>query len=125
MSPLLFFFLVLPLLLESKAKAIEAGDNCSLITHITGKIGGVINYSSRLGKEQKVAMEMAVEDYFRSSCSKQLTLQLEDSGGDSSRVASASKALYLCLLTSIFNKIISKKITIRNDSPARISHFHA
>ncbi|KAH8488047.1 hypothetical protein H0E87_023931 [Populus deltoides] len=94
MSPLLFFFLVLPLLLESKAKAIEAGDNCSLITHqITGKIGGVINYSSRLGKEQKVAMEMAVEDYFRSSCSKQLTLQLEDSGGDSSRVASATTEL--------------------------------
>lgn len=125
MSPLLFFFLVLPLLLESKAKAIEAGDNCSLITHqITGKIGGVINYSSRLGKEQKVAMEMAVEDYFRSSCSTQLTLQLEDSGGDSSRVASASKALSLSFNKHIY-KIISKKITIRNDSPARISHFHA
>lgn len=92
MSPLLSFFLVLPLLLESKATAIGAGDNCSLITHrITAKIGGVINYSSRAGKEQKVAMEMAVEDYFRSSCSQQLTLQLEDSGGDSSAVASASK----------------------------------
>ncbi|KAJ6344703.1 hypothetical protein OIU76_006265 [Salix suchowensis] len=94
MSPLLSFFLVLPLLLESKATAIEAGDNCSLITHrITGKIGGVINYSSRAGKEQKVAMEMAVEDYFRSSCSQQLTLQLEDSGGDSSTVASATTDL--------------------------------
>ncbi|KAJ6679111.1 hypothetical protein OIU79_018970 [Salix purpurea] len=92
MSPLLSFFLVLLLLLESKATAIEAGDNCSLITHrITGKVGGVFNYSSRAGKEQKVAMEMAVEDYFRSSCSQQLTLQLEDSGGDSSTVASASK----------------------------------
>ncbi|KAB5526690.1 hypothetical protein DKX38_020537 [Salix brachista] len=94
MSPLLSFFLVLPLLLESKATAIETGDNCSLITHrITGKIGGAINYSSRAGKEQKVAMEMAVEDYFRSSCSQQLTLQLEDSGGDSSTVASATTDL--------------------------------
>ncbi|CAK7347540.1 unnamed protein product [Dovyalis caffra] len=93
MSRFVLFFMLLPLLLESKAKGSEAGDNCPLTHPIMGKIGGVIDHSSRVGKEQKVAMEMVVEDYFRSSCSKQLTLQLEDFGGDSSRLASATTEL--------------------------------
>jgi hypothetical protein len=78
----------------SKTNADEpAGDHCPLARHIMGNIGGVIDYRySRVGKEQKVAMEMAVEDFARSSCSKQLVLQLEDSRGDSAGAASSSKA---------------------------------
>ena len=89
----------------SKTNADEpAGDHCPLHRHIMGNIGGVIDYRSRVGKEQKVAMEMAVEDFSRSSCSKQLTLQLEDSRGDSARAASSSKAYLPRSLTATKKK---------------------
>ncbi|KAJ6328093.1 hypothetical protein OIU77_009892 [Salix suchowensis] len=84
MSPVILSFCMLSLLVAvsttSAAKA--AGDHCPLASHRMGKIGGVIDSGSRVGKEMKVAMEMAAEDFARSSCSKQLVLQLEDSSGD-------------------------------------------
>ncbi|KAJ6320901.1 hypothetical protein OIU78_016152 [Salix suchowensis] len=90
MSPVILSFCMLSLLVAvsttSAAKA--AGDHCPLGSHRMGKIGGVIDSGSRVGKEMKVAMEMAAEDFARSSCSKQLVLQLEDSSGDSARDAS-------------------------------------
>lgn len=92
MSRVLWYFLLLLRLVGSKAEADEGGDGCPL-THQMRNIGGVIDYSSRVGKEQKIAMEMALEDFSRSSnCSKQLLLLLEDSQGNSARAASTSKA---------------------------------
>lgn len=106
MSLVILSFCVLWLLVAvSKTNADEAaGDHCPLARHIMGNIGGVIDYRSRVGKEQKVAMEMAVEDFARSSCSKQLVLQLEDSRGDSARAASSSKAYLPRSLTTTKKK---------------------
>ncbi|KAB5526691.1 hypothetical protein DKX38_020538 [Salix brachista] len=95
MSPVILSFCMLSLLVAvSKTSADEAaGDHCPLASHKMGKIGGVIDYGSRVGKEMKVAMEMAAEDFARSSCSKQLVLQIEDSSGDSARDAFFSLTL--------------------------------
>ncbi|KAH8488050.1 hypothetical protein H0E87_023934 [Populus deltoides] len=92
---ILSFCMLWLLVAVSKTNADEpAGDHCPLARHIMGNIGGVIDYRySRVGKEQKVAMEMAVEDFARSSCSKQLVLQLEDSRGDSAGAASSTVEL--------------------------------
>lgn len=115
MSLVILSFCMLWLLVAvSKTNADEAaGDHCPLARHIMGNIGGVIDYRSRVGKEQKVAMEMAVEDFARSSCSKQLVLQLEDSRGDSARAASSSKA-YLPRSLTTTKKKKKKKSSLAN-----------
>lgn len=116
MSLVILSFCVLWLLVAvSKTNADEAaGDHCPLARHIMGNIGGVIDYRSRVGKEQKVAMEMAVEDFARSSCSKQLVLQLEDSRGDSARAASSSKAYLPRSLTTTKKKKKKKSSLLAN-----------
>ncbi|XVE70082.1 hypothetical protein DITRI_Ditri10aG0043300 [Diplodiscus trichospermus] len=57
------------------------------------RIGGVIDYSFRAGKEQRIAMEMAIQDFHRSTCSNQLVLLLKDSQGSSSRATSSALEL--------------------------------
>ncbi|KAJ6400050.1 hypothetical protein OIU84_015661 [Salix udensis] len=90
MSPVILSFCMLSLLAAVSTTGADeaAGDHCPSASHKMGKIGGVIDTGSRVGKEMKVAMEMAAEDFARSSCSKQLVLQLEDSSGDSAGDAS-------------------------------------
>ncbi|KAJ6400046.1 hypothetical protein OIU84_015657 [Salix udensis] len=97
MSPVILSFCMLSLLLAVSTTGADeaAGDHCPSASRKMGKIGGVIDTGSRVGKEMKVAMEMAAEDFARSSCSKQLVLQLEDSSGDSAGDASFSKASLL------------------------------
>ncbi|GMY31952.1 glutamate receptor 2.1 [Fagus crenata] len=49
-------------------------------------IGAIIDSSSRIGKEQKVALQMAVEDFYEVS-NQSLLLQIEDSHGEPVRAA--------------------------------------
>uniref|UniRef100_A0A2N9I5U7 Glutamate receptor n=1 Tax=Fagus sylvatica TaxID=28930 RepID=A0A2N9I5U7_FAGSY len=49
-------------------------------------IGAIIDSSSRIGKEQKVALQMAVEDFYEVS-NQSLLLQIEDSHGEPIRAA--------------------------------------
>ncbi|KAI9201335.1 hypothetical protein LWI28_021772 [Acer negundo] len=57
-------------------------------------IGGVIDYSSRVGKEQMIAMQMAVQDFHRSACCKlQLVLHFKDSRRNLARAASVALEL--------------------------------
>ncbi|KAF8410064.1 hypothetical protein HHK36_002586 [Tetracentron sinense] len=65
------------LLHQSKAIANEGRDD-----QFVGTIGGLVDYSSRVGKEEKTAMQMAAKDFYRSTGS-QLLLHLRDSYGDS------------------------------------------
>ncbi|XAR61891.1 hypothetical protein NMG60_11016436 [Bertholletia excelsa] len=67
----------------------DSGENKPL-NRIVGSIGGLVDESSRIGKELKVSMEMAVEDFHLqfSSCSK-VALKLSDSGGKLARSAVA------------------------------------
>ncbi|KAM1177301.1 hypothetical protein COP2_017197 [Malus domestica] len=84
----LSFFLVL-LSFVSSAKANGREEKCQVTQQITARIGCVIDLSSRVGKEQKIAMEMAVQDLFKSTCAK-VDLHLKDSQGNSARATAAA-----------------------------------
>ncbi|GFS33236.1 glutamate receptor 2.6 [Actinidia rufa] len=88
MPPCVRAFLLSLLLLVATAK--EKWDDCQMNEHdqTIGSIGGVIDKSSRMGKEIKIAMEMAVHDFRRSTCSK-LVLHLRDSNGNSAHAETA------------------------------------
>ncbi|KAL2520939.1 Glutamate receptor [Forsythia ovata] len=60
--------------------------------HIVGRIGAVIHQSSRIGREQKIAMELAIHDFEQQSlnCSKPL-LHLKDLDLNSVGAVSAGK----------------------------------
>jgi len=49
-------------------------------------IGAVLDLGSLMGKQQKIAMEIAVEEFNNQSSSSKLDLQIKDSHGNSARV---------------------------------------
>ncbi|XP_071922824.1 glutamate receptor 2.7-like [Coffea arabica] len=87
-----------PLMAKSEASA--HGRNvqyCSINHHHEiGSIGVVVDQSSRVGKEQKIGVEMAVHDFNRESHCSKVDLHIQDSQGNSARAASA--------VTEIVNK---------------------
>ncbi|KAL5558846.1 hypothetical protein UlMin_035057 [Ulmus minor] len=98
MSCVLSFFLFIPpfvllAVAESKAKVnVDGGiKSCEAIKEelSVARIGGVINLKSRMGKEQKIAMEMARDDISRSTCAK-LDLHLKDSQANPARAAASA-----------------------------------
>lgn len=58
----LFFFHLL-LLLSPKATANGSYTNAVEKEHVVGSIGAIVDLDSRIGKEQKIAMEMAMRDF--------------------------------------------------------------
>ncbi|KAF8406315.1 hypothetical protein HHK36_008401 [Tetracentron sinense] len=93
-SHVLYLFLVFLLLSRTKSTATTDGATEPPTTQqvIIGTIGAIVDYSSRMGKEQKTAMEMAVQDFYDSTGYK-MVLHLRDSYGHSARAASAGKVL--------------------------------
>lgn len=93
--------IVLNLLILSGSKATIITNKCSAATKraVAAKIGGVVDYTTRIGKEQKIAMEVALEDYINnfdssaSACSK-LDLHIKDSQGNPARAA-ATGTIYI------------------------------
>lgn len=63
-----------------------SAQNCSGIQDMVGAIGGVLEQSSRIGREQKIAMEMAIHDFCKINniCSCPV-LHLKDSQGNPAR----------------------------------------
>lgn len=104
MARVLYFFLLLLLLVASNVKASEREDECPLTHQITWNIGAVTDYNSRVGKEQKIAMEMAVQDFHRHrhrhrlTCSSKLVLHFNDSHGNSPQATSSGKLKFCSLL---------------------------
>jgi len=49
-------------------------------------IGAVLDLVSLMGKQQKMAMEIAVEEFNNQSTSSKLDLQIKDSHGNSAQV---------------------------------------
>ncbi|KAI5354468.1 hypothetical protein L3X38_007363 [Prunus dulcis] len=64
----------------------------SLSGFTPARVGCVIDHSSRVGKEQKVAMEMAIQDLSKSICAR-VDLHLKDSQGNSARATAAAISL--------------------------------
>lgn len=50
----------------------EGGDSCSMNHRFIGSIGGICDNSFRVGKEQEIAMELALQDVHHTACSKRL-----------------------------------------------------
>lgn len=87
---LCFSLVFLVFIVGSKSMAMEGEASCSMedTLQITGSIGGVFDCSSRKGKEQKIAMELALQDFYLSTCSKLLS-NIRDSYGSSALAVSA------------------------------------
>ncbi|KAF8391286.1 hypothetical protein HHK36_023588 [Tetracentron sinense] len=66
-SPLFFIFLVLLLLFPSKAMVDRGEYPPPTPRRFKGSIGAIIDYSSHIGKEEKIAMEMAIEDFYNTT----------------------------------------------------------
>jgi ionotropic glutamate receptor len=70
---------------------ISDGGGAAYATKVTN-IGGIIDVTSRIGKEQKIAIEIAAESFNRYSETNKLSLHFQDSGGlDPLQVASAGQ----------------------------------
>ncbi|TKY63113.1 glutamate receptor 2.9 [Spatholobus suberectus] len=79
---LIFCFFVLQFLTRSGVLlAHERRSHCS---NSIISIGAVLDLSSQMGKHQKIAMEIAVQEFNRSNCSK-LDLKIRNSHGNSAQ----------------------------------------
>ncbi|XP_056693887.1 glutamate receptor 2.7 isoform X2 [Spinacia oleracea] len=83
-------------MLSTKGGASVRRYNCSVHRNAVTSIGAVIDGSARVGKEQIIAMKIAVRDIYRDSCS-QIALHVRDSSESSVHA------------TAIASKIISDK----------------
>lgn len=94
MSLLIFCCFMCFLLLTKSTIAtsnMKVDHNCSMNNLvILGGIGGVLDLSSREGKEQKIGMELAVQDFYSLTCYN-LPLHLKDLRQNSGHTASDGK----------------------------------
>ncbi|CAN6546337.1 unnamed protein product [Malus baccata var. baccata] len=84
----LLFSMVIIYLLIILPCGVEADSS----TNVTN-VGAIINFSSRIGKEQKTAMEIAAESFNNRSKTHKLILHFHDSGRDPFLAASAAEEL--------------------------------
>ncbi|KAF5188258.1 hypothetical protein FRX31_022154 [Thalictrum thalictroides] len=76
------------LLLSSKT----LGDRKENSTKVKFSIGAIVDYSSRMGKEETTAMKMAIHDYFNYNENKPV-LHIEDTGKDPTQTTVAAMDL--------------------------------
>ncbi|XP_040989999.1 glutamate receptor 2.8-like [Juglans microcarpa x Juglans regia] len=85
-------FFALVLLLSQKATADNGRITASGTDNVRGIIGAIVDNSTRIGKEQKVAMEMAIEDV-HDRTSQSYALRMKNSHGEPYRAALAARDL--------------------------------
>ncbi|KAF8413793.1 hypothetical protein HHK36_001786 [Tetracentron sinense] len=88
----LLSFMVLLLLISSKSMADDREDPPPTSEHFNGRIGAIIDYNSRIGKEEKVAMEMAIQDFYNTTSHRPF-LHFRDSKREPVRAALAAMEL--------------------------------
>ncbi|KAL2504233.1 Glutamate receptor 2.7 [Abeliophyllum distichum] len=77
--------------MQTKAQENKKRSNCPVDQpHTIRRIGSVIDQSSRIGKEQKIAIQMAVNDFNQLSTCSKLDLHIKDLHGKSDRAASTA-----------------------------------
>ncbi|KAL8513896.1 hypothetical protein ACS0TY_013133 [Phlomoides rotata] len=124
-----FFFLLLLLMVESKASSINVA--CLEKQHHGAnlRIGVLIDKSCRVGREQKIAMELAVQDFHH--CLN-ILLHVTDSHGNSARAASAGEhiknsasklvlAAWICVVFVVgasFTAVLSSMMTVPRLQPS-------
>ena len=82
--------LLLFLILYSRIIANFGAQDCSMHRNATVSIGVVVDQQTRVGREEEIAMKIAIQDLRRSSCLK-LTLYFRDTHQSSTAVASSGK----------------------------------
>lgn len=117
-TTLTFTFLTLVLLLVAKASV--DGRTATLgKEHVRGIIGAIIDYSSRIAKEQKVAMEMAIKDVFNKT-NQRFDLHIKNTQSEPVQAALAgmlkknSSTFFYplsCTLNSNFKVLIHEKLS--------------
>ena len=60
---------------------------------VKGSIGAIVDYSSRIGKEEKVAMEMAIENFNSQYTDLHIDLLINSSQGEPIQAALAGKSI--------------------------------
>ncbi|KAJ9671514.1 hypothetical protein PVL29_025290 [Vitis rotundifolia] len=60
---------------------------------VKGSIGAILDYSSRIGKEEKVAMEMAIEEFNSQYSNQHIDLLINDCQGEPIQAALAAREL--------------------------------
>ncbi|XP_077229580.1 glutamate receptor 2.7-like isoform X2 [Tasmannia lanceolata] len=88
-SRALFFFLFSFLLLSHAAKLTAQVEN----RFLQANIGAIIDANSRIGREEKTAMEIAIQDFNNSSSTTRLALHILSSGGNPLQAATAAEEL--------------------------------
>ncbi|XP_077228734.1 glutamate receptor 3.3-like [Tasmannia lanceolata] len=88
-SPALFFFLFSFLPLSHAAKVTAQLENGLL----QANIGAIIDANSHIGREEKIAMEIAIQDFNNSSPTTRLALHISDSSGSPLQAVSAVEEL--------------------------------
>ncbi|XP_022715796.1 glutamate receptor 2.7-like [Durio zibethinus] len=84
----LFFFVFVSLLLFSQGE--ETGTNANKVTNI----GAIIDANSRIGREEKTALEIAVQNFNdNNSNNHKLSLYIQDSGRNPFQAATAAQKL--------------------------------
>ena len=86
MSRFFLSFMAWVLLLSPAAAAADHGGT----SHSNDSIGVIVDYGSRVGKEQKVAMELAIDDFYNKT-NQRLVLHSRDSHGDPLRARISGK----------------------------------
>lgn len=92
MPYIFYIFVVLLLMLSTKGGASVRRYNCSVHRNAVTSIGAVIDGSARVGKEQIIAMKIAVRDIYRDSCS-QIALHVRDSSESSVHATAIGKII--------------------------------
>nr|XP_007140895.1 hypothetical protein PHAVU_008G150400g [Phaseolus vulgaris]ESW12889.1 hypothetical protein PHAVU_008G150400g [Phaseolus vulgaris] len=94
-------FFVLQWLTWSRVLLAHGRSHCS---RSIMSIGAVLDLSSQIGKHQKIAMEIAVQDFNRFSCSK-LLLKIKNSNGSSAQAVASARSEQVSPLLPYFIQV--------------------
>ncbi|XP_059661465.1 glutamate receptor 2.9-like [Cornus florida] len=89
------FFTIMALALftyPQKVIAYQGMNHTTATNLVKGIIGAIVDYTSRIGKEERVAMEMAIDD-FNSLTNQTLTLRVMNSQGETFQAGLAARDL--------------------------------
>lgn len=96
------FFIVLLLISSNGIPPTNANyyDALKEHRHKEFSLGAIVDYNSRAGKEEKVAIKMAMEDFFGHILSYRPTLHVMNSRGDPVQAASSGESFSIFYLRS-------------------------
>ncbi|CAK7323978.1 unnamed protein product [Dovyalis caffra] len=78
-------------------------------------LGAIVDYSSRAGKEEKVAIEMAIQDFYANKSQPGPILLVKDSRGDPFRAAFSVGVVVLMGINAIEIEVDHKTVEVRLD----------